>query len=347
MNSGCSKQGQEPLEEGDNFIASQFGFSIDTVHKRDGNLLKQAELVLRLKTETIRSSVSIRAAFERSLLRHGEEASTRLAPLSALTRAFRGAPERESMESLGLSPLKLIQRHYSWLDDPPRQSELKLPKPPAFPCQAHSEHLSQCLREHQSAPSTEQLSLPGRWLWNMTVPIVQDLFLAGFGHFIDYLQDLWSFNTLILVSFTKWHCPDELPTHEMLGTFCFHSEHTQGTRDRTFNNCHNVCLKNWKTSGTKWKNCNCKRHKKLAWCFAGSVKQKSSDKRNTQIPSPLHMCQRVSPNSSRSGQDRREPREEDGKEMPRKAGRETQQWLCCLNTVTLMIPVTILATPHS
>lgn len=50
-----------------------------------------------------------------------------------------------------------------------------------------------------------------------------------------------------------------------------------------------------------------------------------------------------------AGQARTEesPGQEDGKKMPRRAGRETQQWLCCPSSVTLMIPVTTLATPHS
>lgn len=50
----------------------------------------------------------------------------------------------------------------------------------------------------------------------------------------------------------------------------------------------------------------------LASRFAGSVKLCA--KMNTQIPSPLHVCQRVSLNSSSSGQDRTEPGTEDAQE---------------------------------
>lgn len=60
----------------------------------------------------------------------------------------------------------------------------------------------------------------------------------------------------------------------------------------------------------------------MAWCFAGSVNQKSSGKRNTPIPNPVHVCQRVSHNSSRSGQDRKEPRTGRWEEDAQK-GRQT------------------------
>lgn len=106
----------------------------------------------------------------------------------------------------------------------------------------------------------------GTWQW---ILYKRELFSSVLGHFIDYLQDLRAFNTLILLSFMTWHCPDELTTHEMLGTFCFQSsDRTQGTHDRTFcqpgvrifKHFHIRLSTKLNYFRTKIKNCNCKRH---------------------------------------------------------------------------------------
>lgn len=153
-----------------------------------------------------------------------------------------------------------------------------------------------------------------------------------------------------------WHRPDELITHEMLGTFCFQSsDHTQRTHDRTFcqpsvrifKHFHIRLSAKLNYFRTKIKNCNCKSHLKIGLGFCWQCQPEISWQEEHTTPAPC-MCARGSLTIP-AGQARPEenPGQEDGKKMPRKAGRETQQRLCCLSSVTLMIPVTILATPHS
>lgn len=137
---------------------------------------------------------------------------------------------------------------------------------------------------------------------------------------LDYLQDLQAFNALILASFTKWHCPDELTSREMLGMFCCHSsEHTQGTHDRTFcqpcvrifNHFHHVCLQNWNTSGTKIKNCSCKRHWNVGFAFCWQCKIVCQDEHTNpqppaRVPEGLSQFQQLRPGQNRA-RDRRCP----------------------------------------
>lgn len=91
------------------------------------------------------------------------------------------------------------------LDDPPRQSTPTALKACSISLSAKPRALESVPWEAQICPSTEQLNLAlaARRLQNMTVPIVHNPFLSVFGHFIDYLQHLQAFDTLILVSFTK------------------------------------------------------------------------------------------------------------------------------------------------
>lgn len=102
----------------------------------------------------------------------------------ALSRAFNAAQGLGSVEWLALSPLKLIQRHYSWLDDPPRHSKLTAPKACSISLSARLRALQSVPQEAQICPQEQlSLTLPGRWLQNMTVPVVQDLLLPLFAHF--------------------------------------------------------------------------------------------------------------------------------------------------------------------